>query len=126
LVGLGLDLIEIETVARALRRDPDCAAAWLSARELGELTQQGSEVGRIAQRVVAKEAVSKSLGTGLAGTVAWQDIEIFSIDQRVPIVMLSGGAAEAAHRHGVTQVLVSIAHTRTAVAASAIALGDTV
>jgi holo-[acyl-carrier protein] synthase len=77
---------------------------------------------RLAGRFAAKEAVMKALGLGW-GRMAWREIEILNDGAGRPIVTLRGGAARAAERLGVSDVLISLTHTRDLAAASAIALG---
>ena len=78
----------------------------------------------VGGRVAAKEAISKALGSGFAGEVSWQDIEILETDAGAPTVELSGGALELARSLGVQKLVVSISHARTVAVASAIAVGS--
>lgn len=123
LTGIGMDIIEVETVALALRRDPDCALAWFSERELLQLGERATIPKVLAGRIAAKEAVAKALATGFAGDVTWQDVEIIAAVDGAPFVELSGAAKTAAKVAGTMRVLVTISHTERTAAACAIALG---
>ena len=100
LIGIGLDLVEIGRVERALARfgarfvaklmDPEEAAALPAAP--GELAVA------LALAIAAKEAASKALGTGWSQGVRWRDVVLSP--GPVPRVRLDGRAAEVAHRLG--------------------------
>jgi holo-[acyl-carrier protein] synthase len=122
IVGLGLDLVEVDSIAAAMRRDDECAFAWLTEREIEQLGPRAAKPDVIAGRVAAKEAVAKALGTGFAGDVAWQDVEVLAGAEGASTVTLSGGAADAAAALGAVRVLVSITHTARNAAACAVAL----
>jgi holo-[acyl-carrier protein] synthase len=121
-VGLGLDLVEIETIRLALKRDPTAAEAWLSARELDLLAERTVIPNVLAGRVAAKEAVVKALGCGFSGDVTWQDVEILSDGAGAPVVILLGGALQVAQKLGISKILVSITHVQSLAAATALAV----
>jgi len=123
LTGLGLDIVEVDMVAKALCRDPECALAWFTEREILNLAERASIPKVLAGRVAAKEAVAKSLRTGFAGDVTWQDVEIIAAPDGAPTVELSGGAKAAADSSGTVQILITISHTERTAAACAIAIG---
>ena len=123
MLGVGLDLVEIETLALALRRDASCGEAWCTEAELAALGARATSADALAGRVAAKEAIVKALGVGFAGDVAWQDVEILPRPTGAVDVRLSGGAREAADAMGVRRVMVSITHTASTAGACAIALG---
>lgn len=123
ILGLGIDVIAVETVERAMRQDSECATAWCSEKELAELGERASHAPTVAIRIAAKEAVAKAIGTGFAGEVAWQDVEIVLLEGGVVTVALSAGARAVADRIGVVQVLVSLTQNRAMAAASAVAVG---
>ena len=60
-IGLGIDLIEIDRVERALERRPRLAERLFTPAEL--VRAQSGQTGRhLAARFAAKEAVIKALG----------------------------------------------------------------
>ncbi len=120
--GLGLDLVPIETIRLALRRDADAAYAWLTKAEVEALGERASSAETLAGRVAAKEAVAKSLGCGFDGEVAWQDVIISVDDAGALVAILTGGAAIVAEQMRVRQILLSITHAGEYAAASACAL----
>lgn len=123
-IGIGLDLVHVETIRLAMHRDSGVAEAWLTVSELQALLLTGRRnVPQVlAGRVAAKEAVVKALQTGFCGEVTWQDVELTTDARGVPLVVLSGGALSVARELGVSRVLVSITHTESLAAAAAIAV----
>lgn len=111
-MNVGIDLIEIERVERALGRRPRLAQRLFTAAEL-EYSRERARPGRhLAARFAAKEAVIKALGTrGLAPS----QIEIEPGPP--PAVRLSGPAAEAAAGRSLS---VSLTHSRESAAAVAL------
>ena len=100
IVGVGIDLIEQERVARALERWGErLVAKLMGAEEAARLP--GPAVARaraIALAIAAKEAASKALGTGWSRGVAWRDVVV---DLGPPLaVRLEGGALARARRLG--------------------------
>lgn len=121
-IGLGLDLVLVETIRLALARDADSAHAWLCESEIEALEGRASLPQVLAGRVAAKEAVVKALGCGFSGNVAWQDVAIIVDAFGAPRVALSGGAADVARCANVREVLVSISHVESFAAATALAV----
>lgn len=113
-VGLGIDLIEIERVERALERRPRLADRLFTPAELAYAQDRGRPGRHLAARFAAKEAVIKALGR----SVPPREIEIES--EEPPTVRLHGEAARAA---GDAEISISLTHSRESAAAVAIALG---
>lgn len=74
-VGLGVDLLEIERVARALERWGDRLVAKLMDAEEASRLPAGAERPRaLALAIAGKEAASKAIGTGWSRGVRWRDV----------------------------------------------------
>lgn len=113
----GVDCIEIERVEKALKRCPQLYERLFTTRERENL--RGKGIQAYAARFAGKEAILKTLGTGLRG-LKWHDIEIISDASGEPLVCLSDrGMALAASRGG-SQVRISLTHSRTLAMAFAI------
>lgn len=106
----GVDIIEIERVAQALKRQPKLAERLFTVRERENLRGKGYQ--SYAARFAGKEAVLKTLGTGLRG-LSWHDIEIIGGLSGEPQVCLSARAADLVKARGGSQVRVSLSHDRT-------------
>ncbi len=73
MLRIGVDMIEVERVQRALARHGErFYARFFTARERQICAEQPQ---RLAARFAAKEAAAKALGTGI-GEVRWVDLEI--------------------------------------------------
>ena len=109
---VGIDLIEIERMERALERRPRLAERLFTPDELAYSRGRARPGQHLAARFAAKEAVIKALGTG----VPLREIEVISGEP--PRVELHGRAAEVA---GDLDVSISLTHSRESAAAVAIA-----
>jgi holo-[acyl-carrier protein] synthase len=99
-IGIGLDIVEIERVARLLERYGDrFVQKLMDPGEAASLPGGGSErVLRLALAVAGKEAASKALGTGWSRGVRWRDVEVAAEPEAA--VRLGGRAAEVAGERG--------------------------
>ncbi len=119
IVGLGIDLVDIERVAQMLARHPERARRRLfTAREIEYAESRASPAQHYAARLAAKEATFKALaGTPAARTIRWTDLEVASCGGSYPTVQLHGAAAARARELGVRRALLSLTHSATAAAA---------
>jgi len=99
-IGLGLDLVELDRVERALQRWGGRLVDKLMGPEEGaRLPAAPADRARaLALAIAAKEAASKALGTGWSRGVRWRDVVVFPGPP--PVVRLEGGAARRAHALG--------------------------
>lgn len=111
-LAVGIDLIEIERVERALERRPRLAERLFTDAELAYARGRARPGRHLAARFAAKEAVIKALGRGLPP----REIEV--VGSEPPRVELHGRAAEVA---GETEIAISLTHSRESAAAVAIA-----
>jgi holo-[acyl-carrier protein] synthase len=111
-IGLGIDLIEIDRVERALERRPRLAERLFTPAELSYARNRARPGRHLAARFAAKEAVIKALGQ----PVSPREIEVESGEP--PRVRLHGRAAELA---GERKVVISLTHSRETAAAVALA-----
>ena len=113
--GVGIDLLEIERLERALERRPRLAERLFTDAEREYALSRARPVMHLAARFCAKEAVAKALGL-----TAWsfRDVEVVATGA-APAVRLTGGAAARAAELGVT-AQVSLTHTDTTAGAVAL------
>jgi holo-[acyl-carrier protein] synthase len=107
IVGLGIDLVEIARIERALRH-PKFIHRVLTPREIEFCTTPA----RIAGRWAAKEAIAKAVGVPLT----WQQVEILPNELGIP----SANITSPHFDRGRLRLLVSITHERTHASAVAI------
>ena len=114
---LGVDIIEIERVQRAVNRYGERFLNRVYTEAELELCRE--RMPELAVRFAAKEAVMKALGTGRRG-VSWRDIEILRNKRNAPLVYLHGRARRKAKKLGITELAVSLSHSREYAIASVI------
>jgi holo-[acyl-carrier protein] synthase len=112
--GVGIDLLEIDRLERALARHPRLAARIFTVAEREYAAARARPGRHLAARFAAKEAVVKALG--MRGGFGLREIEVLAGEP--PTVRLSGRAAEAAAGR---RVEISLTHSRENAAAVAVA-----
>lgn len=116
---VGVDLIEIERVRRALDRHGDgFRERCFTAAEREYCESKPNPAQHYAGRFAAKEAVGKALGSGVYFT--WKEIEIRGRPK--PGVFLSGRTAAWSDKIGAGQIELSVTHSRELAAAVAVIL----
>jgi holo-[acyl-carrier protein] synthase len=101
--GIGTDIIEIDRLAAAFKRNRNFGVRIFRPCELEYCLKHQNCFPHLAARFAAKEAVAKALGRSFS----WQDVEVSNDGRGKPMVKLYGKAAEvAAGRH----VMLSISH----------------
>jgi holo-[acyl-carrier protein] synthase len=106
--GVGLDLLEIERLERALARRPRLAERLFTPGERAFAAERGEPARLLAARFCAKEAVAKALALRDGD---WQDVEVLGGGDGPPSVRLSGRAAARAAELDV-EVEVSLTHSK--------------
>jgi holo-[acyl-carrier protein] synthase len=123
-IGLGIDLVEVSRIRALLLKSGDrFKDRVFTPSEVAYCDSCADGAMNYAARFAAKEAVAKALGTGFSNGVSWRDIEVLRSDVGMPSVRLHGGAIPVAEELGVAKILVTLTHTATAAAASAVLLG---
>jgi holo-[acyl-carrier protein] synthase len=118
-VRVGVDLIEIARVRRALERHGDgFRQRCFTDAERAYCESKPNPAQHYAGRFAAKEAVGKALGKGVYFT--WREIEIRGRPK--PGVHLSGETAAFAARVGAGEIELSMTHSRELAAAVAVVM----
>jgi holo-[acyl-carrier protein] synthase len=102
IVGIGVDLVDIARLDRALRRTPALAARLFTEGE------RAAPAASLAACFAAKEAAAKALGAP-AG-LRWADVEVGHDQAGRPVLAVRGTVADAARRLGVRRWHVSLTH----------------
>jgi holo-[acyl-carrier protein] synthase len=122
-VGVGVDLCDVDRIRRTLARTPGFADRVFTEAEQDYCRRRHDPAERFAARFAAKEAVLKALGAGL-GACALRDIEVTRAGSGAPVLALHGGAATLAADRGVTAWHISLTHTASMAEAVVVAVGD--
>jgi holo-[acyl-carrier protein] synthase len=112
IVGLGLDIAEIDRIEAAITRHgaPILERLYTPA-EVAYCESHRNKFERYAGRFAAKEAAMKALGTGWRRGVRWRDIEIIREPSGKPSLALKGAAKRIADSLGVKNISVTITHS---------------
>ena len=102
IVGVGVDVVEVARLARALERTPSLRNRLFTVQE-----QQVTRVESLAARFAAKEAVAKVLG---APGLPWVDAEVVSLADGRPTLVIAGKAAQVAAEQGISRWHLSLSH----------------
>jgi holo-[acyl-carrier protein] synthase len=114
IVGLGVDIAEVERVKGAIQRYGEVFLRRVyTAREREYCERFKNKFERYAGRFAAKEAAMKALGTGWGRGVRWVDVEVVREKGGRPTIALAGEAKNVAERLGVKHIALSITHTET-------------
>ena len=114
---VGVDVIEIERIRRALER-PGFRERCFTKAERAYCDSKKNPAESYAGRFAGKEAVGKALGCGVRFT--WKEIEI--VGRPKPSVTLSGKTAAWAERVAAGPIDLSMTHSRELAAAVAVVL----
>ena len=108
-IPVGADIIEIQRIEQAVLswKDSFLRRVYTKA-ELEDCHNRGSS---LAARFAAKEAVMKALGTSTKG-IGWQDIEIISNNEGVPLIQPHGRVQEKAKELGINEFYVTMSHSK--------------
>src|SRR3954451_9126696 len=113
---VGIDLIEISRVARALERHPRFVERVFTPTERDYCLSRANPAQHFAARFAGKEAVGKALGFGVPFT--WREIEIAGRPK--PSVTLSGRTAAWGQHVRAGAIDLSMTHSKGIAAAVAI------
>lgn len=114
IVGIGIDVVDVDRFAASLQRSPNLRNRLFTADE------RELPIASLAARFAAKEAMAKALGapTGLH----WHDCWVVKDDAGQPSFVLTGTVAERASQLGATTWHLTMSHD--AGIASAMVVGE--
>ncbi|MCW3014997.1 MAG: holo-acyl-carrier-protein synthase [Solirubrobacterales bacterium] len=108
-IGIGLDLLDIARLERALERRPSLANRLFTAQEQAYAAAGARPGQHLAARFCAKEAVTKALGLDVMRTL---EIEVVGGGSAGVGIALAGETAQVAGERNAT-ILLSLTHTPT-------------
>lgn len=119
--GNGIDIIDVKRVEKNLKNEKFINRIF-TLNEINYLKERKMNAQTAAGIFAAKEAISKSLGTGISG-FNWKDIEICKNNHGKPYVTLHNKADEISKSLNIENISISISHIREMAIAYAIAEG---
>ncbi len=113
IIGLGIDVIEIRRMQRALERHGRRFLEHVFSEEELENAPRTAAAAPayFAGRWAAKEAAAKALGTGIGRHCGWTDIRVLRDSAGKPLIRFHGAGARTAAALGADSVHTSISHT---------------
>lgn len=110
--GIGVDIIEIERVAAAVKKYGDKFLSKIfTSHEINYCTKRKTlRSPELAVRFAAKEAYAKAIGTGIGGLgrknrgITWKEIEVRNEPSGKPYLMVKGSKSD--------ETMVSLSHSR--------------
>jgi len=113
IAGIGVDIVEVERIERALRRHPErfLRRVFTQAEVDACWPSETQRYRRLAARFAAKEALLKALGTGLRYG-KWTEVEVVRDPLGKPSLRLTGALAAVAQERQIRRFHVSISHCK--------------
>lgn len=108
IVGVGIDVAEIDRFAKSLARTPELAERLFTENELYLPSGERRGAASLAARFAAKEALAKALGA--PGGLRWTDAEVHTLASGQPRLTVCGTVAARADELGVRTWHVSLSH----------------
>jgi holo-[acyl-carrier protein] synthase len=121
IVGVGHDVFEVARMETELHEGgASFRTAVFTPAEVAYCEAHRYPARHFAARFAAKEAVLKALGGDPGTGIAWVEIEVRNEATGRPRVHLHGGTSDLAGARGVSAIFLSLSHTATLAAATAV------
>lgn len=126
IIGLGIDLVDIERAARLVEgRDDRQLGRLFTFREIDYARRRADPARHFASRLAAKEAAFKAMaGNDLARAVGWRDIEVVPHRDGRPSLEFHGHGKKRILQLGVHAAHISLTHSDLTAGAVVILLGE--
>ena len=125
-IGLGIDIVEVRRISRALQASETLAKRVFTDSELEYCGKRKDYFQHFAGRFAAKEAALKALGTGWQEGIRWKDVEIVPDDLGKPELIFYRRAKEIFEESGAQRALVTITHASEYAVAAVVIEGELV
>jgi len=123
--GTGLDIIEISRIKHSMQKySGKFEERVFTSKEIDYCRSKADPSKHFAARFAAKEAVLKSLGTGMAQGITWKDMEILNRESGQPVLKLTGRGRHIFDALNLKDIHISITHDKSYALAQAIAEMD--
>jgi holo-[acyl-carrier protein] synthase len=111
-IGIGIDLEEVDRFQRMLTRRPHLIDQVFTPAEQEVFRTQREPIVHYAAAFAVKEAMFKALGQGwLESALFWTDIELLSpLSAPSPVVRLSGAALARSRALGGVRTMATLSH----------------
>jgi holo-[acyl-carrier protein] synthase len=121
IAGIGVDIIEVSRIKEAVKRWESAFLKRIFTENEVNYSQNKKFVYQhLAARFAAKEAVLKAIGDSSIQHIEWHNIEVLNDEFCKPYIRLSGEALKIKERKNITDIIISMSHTRNFAVANAI------
>ncbi|MDR2862322.1 MAG: holo-ACP synthase [Puniceicoccales bacterium] len=123
-LGVGVDLVEIARIRRAVERHGDAFLERVfTPEERAHCMALGNPWPSLAARWAAKEAVSKAFGTGIGAELDLTSVGVVTAETGAPSIVLDAKGAALLHSRGASRIFISLTHTASLAQAFAVITG---
>jgi holo-[acyl-carrier protein] synthase len=116
IVGIGIDLIEVEKIAMSIGSETYLRKLFTAA-EIEECNSVINSAERFAGKFAAKEALMKAIGKGIRQGIWFTQIEVLNEESGAPYVRVYGEMESSMKELGVKTIHISVTHTKNTAAA---------
>ena len=118
---IGVDIIEIYRIKELIDKNQRFLEKVFTVKEIEYFESKGFRAETIAGNFAAKEAISKSIGTGIRN-FNLKDIEVLRNELGKPIVKTYNNFNQICIDYNISEIKVSISHCKDYAIANAIAI----
>lgn len=108
--GIGIDIVEVARIEKSLKNNQGFKEKVFTEKEIQYCDSRTFPHESYAARFAAKEAFLKALGTGWAGDMQLDEIEILNEKEGKPVVFLYGVAKSHVAKEGINSIFISLSH----------------
>ena len=88
--GIGSDIVDIRRIKKSILQNKKFTSRVFSKKEIALANKKKNVYNYFAKRYAAKEAFSKSLGTGISNGLKFSEIEVLNNKNGKPIMQIKG------------------------------------
>ena len=111
IIGIGCDITSHEVTDRLNWNSDKGVLERIFSKSEIDLYKENSSITFLCGRFAAKEALLKSIGTGMEDGISLKDIEVIRLPNGQPTIKVTGRVKEIADSLGINNWQVSISHS---------------
>ncbi len=123
ITGVGIDIVDLDVFRRRLDQNDGLSGDLFLPGEIEYCESRARPWESYAARFAAKEAVFKALGRGLSHGLTFRQVEVIKDEYGAVGIQLTGKSLARAGETGVTDIRLSISHTRSSAIAAVVMEG---
>jgi len=110
--GIGIDIIEVARIEKAMMRDTGFRDKIFTPGEIEYCESKKNKYQHYAARFSAKESFLKAIGTGWRFGIRFADIEVYHDELGKPLINVTGKAKELTAKLSISKISVSLSHLK--------------